>query len=464
MRRRRFIRISAGGLAALGVPASGGILAAPLSPSGSAAPGPAPVPLPSLPGRGPSHSAADLRVNGDRLNRAILELGRVGALPGGGVSRVGFSDADRLARARTLEWMADAGLSPRIDAAGNLVGTRAGAEPGLPPLLLGSHIDSVPQGGIYDGPVGSLAALEIARRLEEEGIRTRHPLEVLIFSNEEAGKTGSRALAGEIGSAELALPSGGAATLAEGIASIGGDPDALGTVVRAPGSAAGYLELHVEQGGVLESRGIPIGVVEGIVGIRRWNIQFDGSANHAGTTPMTDRRDALLAGARFVDAVDRIVRSAPGRAVATVGRVEVSPGAPNVIPGRVRLSLEIRDLEMARIDALAGEMAAEGERIAGETGTAFSWAPFYLSRAAAMDPVLQGAVERGAASLGLPSLRMPSGAGHDAQSIAAFAPAGMVFVPSRGGISHAPEEFTSPEEITRGADVLLQALLDLDTR
>lgn len=459
MKRRTFVRMT-GETAlslALGTSLQG------LGPAALAA-----APAPSRPsGNGPSATGswADLqalRTDGARLNAALQTLGRIGALPGGGISRPAYSDADREARAWTLEHMAAAGLETSIDAAGNLVGRRSGSDGALAPLMIGSHIDSVPQGGIYDGPVGSLAAIEVALRLQEEGVALRHPLEVYVFANEEAGKTGSRALAGEINDAELALPSATAATLREGIASIGGDPDRLSDVLRAPGSAAGYLELHIEQGGVLEQQGIPIGVVEGIVGIRRWNVRVEGMANHAGTTPMPVRRDALVAAARWIDAVHRIALEMPGRHVATVGRIEAIPGAPNVIPGEVRLSLEIRDLDMARIDELFERFRAAGETIGEGSGTQFLWQPFYLSRSALMTDGLENAVEAAAASLGLTSLRMPSGAGHDAQSIARFAPAGMIFIPSRDGISHSPDEYSSPEHIAQGADVLLQSLLTLD--
>jgi len=449
MRRADFIRLAA---TAAGGTALGTGFAPGLSPAFAALPD----------SSRPRGSLDDLRINGGRLNAALEALSRFGALPGGGITRVAFSDADRAGRDWALEWMAAAGLETHIDAAGNLVGRRAGLEPGLAPILMGSHIDSVPEGGNYDGPLGSLAAIEIARVLAEEGIRTRHPLEVLLFSNEEAGKTGSRALAGEIGSAELALPSASAGTLAEGIFSIGGNPDALASVRRAPGSATAYLELHVEQGGILEAEGIPVGVVEGIVGIRRWNIQVDGFANHAGTTPMDARQDALVAAARFVDQVHRIARDTEGRQVATVGRLEVSPGAPNVIPGRVRLSLEIRDLDMEKIDALHEAMRAASDEVAAATGTTFAFAPNYLSRSALMAAPVQDAIEEVTGTLGVRSRRMPSGAGHDAQSIAAFAPAGMIFVPSRGGISHAPDEYTSPEQVELGGNVLLQTLLRLD--
>ena len=267
--------------------------------------------------------------------------------------------------------MRAAGLDVRIDAAGNIIGRRQGRQRDLPPLMLGSHIDSVPDGGNYDGQVGSIGAIEVAQTLAEAAVLTHHPIEVVIFANEEAGKMGSRAMNGALEMAELDLVSHSGKTNREGIAFIGGDPTNLGSARRAPGDLTAYLELHIEQGAVLENQAIDIGVVEGIVGIRRWDVVFEGMANHAGTTPMSDRRDALLAAARFVDAVERIVTSIPGRQVGTVGRLEASPGVPNVIAGRARASLELRDLDMDKMEALYQQIHDEGERIAGETGTTF---------------------------------------------------------------------------------------------
>lgn len=411
--------------------------------------------------RGPS-PGPELEVNGPRLNRMLQELARFGATPEGGSHRVAFSDADLEGRAYVRERMETAGLRTRVDEAGNLLGSRAGTETGLPPLLVGSHIDTVPEGGSYDGPLGSLAAVEAALRLHEEEMRTRHPLEVVIFANEEGGKTGSRAMSGEVEPSELDLPTASGYTIGEGTARIGGDPGQLERVQRRPGDVASYLELHIEQGAILERQQIPIGVVEGIVGIRRWNVEVEGFANHAGTTPMDDRRDPMVAAARFVDSVYRTARELPGRQVATVGRIEASPGAPNVIPGRVSLSLEIRDLEMERIDEVFELLREQAEEIGSDTHTGFSFNPFYLSRAAPTHPRLQGLVERAADSLGLESLRMPSGAGHDAQSIALFAPVGMIFVPSVDGISHSPSEHTRPEHVVNGGNVLLRTLLRMD--
>lgn len=405
--------------------------------------------------------AQEPRVDGDRLNGTLDELARYGATPEGGTSRVAFSAEDIAARDYVAGLMRQAGLSVEVDAAANLIGRRPGRED-LPPLMFGSHIDSVPQGGNYDGQVGSMAALEVVRTLADHDIRTRHPLELVVFTNEEGGKTGSRAMSGEVMPHELDVVTASGHTIGEGLRVLGGDPDRLDSVRRRPGDAAAFLELHVEQGGVLEGSGIDIGVVEGIVGIKRWMVTVEGFANHAGTTPMDQRRDALLAAARFIDAANRIVSETPGRQVGTVGRIEAEPGAPNVIPGRATLTLELRDLDMSKIDRLFDEIRAVAREIGRATDTELGFDNFYISRAAPTDPRLREMVAESALELGLSTLHMPSGAGHDAQSIAQFAPVGMIFVPSVGGISHSPREYTSPEDVRNGADVLLRALLRLD--
>jgi N-carbamoyl-L-amino-acid hydrolase len=359
--------------------------------------------------------------------------------------------------------MREAGLETRIDAAGNLLGRLPGRDPNLPPILFGSHIDSVPDGGNYDGPVGSLGAIEVAARLAEAGVTTRHPLEVAIFQNEENGKIGSRAMAGELTAAELDLPTYTEKTVREGIAFLGGDPARIDEARRKPGEIAAFLELHVEQGAVLDRRDIEIGVVEGIVGIERWRVRVEGFANHAGTTPMAERRDALVTAARLVELVHRIASETPGRQVATVGRIEAHPGAPNVIPGRAELSLEIRDLDMAKIESLFQRIEAESRGIAASNRTEARFERYYQSRSAASDPRLMKVVEESARSLSCSTLALPSGAGHDAQSIALVAPMGMIFVPSAEGISHSPQEYTSPEDVERGATVLLHSVLSVDS-
>ncbi|MHC5064980.1 MAG: allantoate amidohydrolase [Planctomycetota bacterium] len=406
----------------------------------------------------------DLRVDGDRLNRWLQELGEIGRGDDGSSLRMSFSDADRQARDLVSEWMQGAGLTVSVDAAGNLIAGKPGSAEGLAPIMIGSHIDSVPHGGKFDGPAGSLAAIEVARSLADARLQLRHPLEIVIFSNEENGKSGSKAMAGEVSEADLTREVLPGVSLAEGMNSIGGNAQNLASVQRSRGSLAAFLELHIEQGAFLEKAGIPIGVVQGIVGIKRWQVSFTGFANHAGTTPMAERQDALVAAAEFISAVNHVAKSTPGRQVATVGRIEVHPSAANVIPGRAELSLEIRDLEMEKIDRVYAMVQEVGKKIAAESSTEFRSEQYYTSTAAPTDPEIQALIMQAADGLDLDFLAMPSGAGHDAQSIAQFAPIGMIFIPSRGGISHSPEEYSAPEQVTAGANVLLQSLLLLDRR
>lgn len=457
MNRRGFSRAV---LAALGLSALDREALLGGTPSGAPFPGHRASGVESFPGTRPD--PGNLRIDGDRINGWLSEFSRFGRRPDGGVDRVAFSDADLEGRAWVRSLMEEMGLQVRVDVAGNILGRRDGSGGGLAPLWLGSHIDSVPAGGNYDGPLGSLGALEVVRTLQDAGVRTRHPLEVVIFVNEEGGKTGSRVMAGELVPGELELETAAGVTIGDGIRRLGGDPSRLEEGRVPPRAVAGFLELHVEQGAVLEETRTQIGVVEGIVGIRRWNATVHGAANHAGTTPMDRRQDAMLGAARLVEVVNRVVRSLPGSQVGTVGKIQAFPGAPNVIPGEVDLTIEVRALEMSRIQEVLDGIQTEADAIGEENGTPITLEEFYLSQAAPSDERFRQWVEDSAAALGLSHRRMPSGAGHDAQSVAHFAPMGMVFIPSVGGLSHHPDEYSRPEDIEAGVNVLLQTLLRVD--
>ncbi len=403
-----------------------------------------------------------LRVNGRRVNQHLADLSEFGRTPDGGVNRVAFSDADRTAREFAMDLMREAQLDVHIDPVGNIIGRRGGASHEALPILFGSHIDSVPNGGNYDGDVGSMAAIEVAHTLADAGHRTRRPLEVVIWCDEESGLTGSRGFVGDISQEELAAPTRGGAPLAEQIRRIGGDPDRMAAYRRESGSVGAYVELHVEQGSVLDDEGLDIGVVEGIVGINQYDVTIEGFANHAGTTPMDRRRNAMLTAAGLVLAVDRIVKSLPGRQVGTVGRLLVEPGAPNVVPGRVRLTVELRDLDASTIESLWRSIAKELESLAARYDTPASYHVRHRIEPALCAAEVQAVIAHAATTLGLSAQRMPSGAGHDAQYLARVGPVGMIFVPSVGGISHSPEEYTRPEHVENGANVLLQTVLRLD--
>lgn len=412
----------------------------------------------------PQESPSGLRIDAARLRRRLEELSVFGRPAGGtfadGVSRVAYSDADVGGRNYAMQAMAEAGLKPRIDPAGNIFGARAGSDASLPRILFGSHIDSVPSGGNFDGDVGSMSAVEVMQTLEEHRVTTRHPLEMVIWSNEE-NLVGSRVAASGWDESVLNRVYNGIRA-EDGLRKIGGDPARLAEARISPHSFCCYLELHIEQGGTLDKAKIPIGVVEGIVSIDEYHVEIHGFANHAGTTPMPDRRNALLAAAKLIEAVQEVATREPGRQVGTVGQLQVFPNAPNVVPGLVKHSIELRDLSAEKIARLGDEIQRRAQEIARETGTEIQIKKVDHDPPALADPGIQATIEGAAKGLGLKTMRLPSGAGHDAQWMARLAPMGMIFVPSIGGISHSPKELTSWQDCTNGANVLLQTILALD--
>jgi len=407
-------------------------------------------------------SPPKLRLNGERLNAHLTELARFGKTPEGGTNRVAYSETDLQARLYAMNLMRQAKLEVSIDAAGNIIGRSRGSDATLKPLMIGSHIDSVPAGGSYDGQVGSMGAIEATQTLAENNVRLRHPLEVVLFQNEEGGTIGSAAISRGLTEKDLSIVTNSKKTIREGIKFIGGDPDNLAGAVRKKGDLAGYVELHIEQGGILHKEKINIGVVEGIVGVYWWDVTVEGFANHAGTTPMNQRQDALLAAAKYVDAVNRVVTSMPGRQVGTVGKIQAFPGAFNIVPGKVTTSLGLRDMDATKIQMIFEKIQVEVRQIETVTGTKFDFKPISDSQPAPTDARFRRVIDEAAKQLGLTTKLMPSGAGHDAQEIAALCPIGMIFVPSRDGISHSPREFSRPEDITNGANVLLHTLMRLD--
>jgi N-carbamoyl-L-amino-acid hydrolase len=398
-----------------------------------------------------------------RLQKSLEGLSVCGRPAGGtfadGVSRVAYSDADVAGRKYAMDLMRSARLEPRIDAAGNITAIREGSEPSLKPILFGSHIDSVPGGGNFDGDLGSMAAIEVMHTLKDNNVTTRHPLRIYIWQNEEGGLIGSHAAAGDSPDFERQF---NGTRLVDGLLKIGGDPAKIEAARIAPGSFRCYLELHIEQGGILDRAGIPIGVVEGIVCIDEYDVEIRGFANHAGTTPMRERRNALLAAAQLIEAVQQTVTQEPGRQVGTVGRLTVYPNAPNVVPGLVKHSLELRDLSAEKIARLAQEIQGQAQQIAQQTNTEITITKVGHDPAAMATPEIQSQIEQAAAALGLKTTRLPSGAGHDAQMMAKLGPMGMIFVPSVSGISHSPRELTRWPDCANGANVLLQTILRID--
>lgn len=405
-----------------------------------------------------------MRIDRKRLERAIEELGRIGATERGGLSRLALTDDDRQARDLMVRWMREAGLRVSVDRMGNIFGERAGA--GGPPVMIGSHIDSVPTGGRYDGQLGVLCGLEAIRALNDAGVRTRHPVTLVVFTNEEGARFQPAMIASGVMAGKIALEDAYNARdrngrrLVDELERIG----YLGPEPCVPRPMRAYLELHIEQGPVLEEAGLAVGVVEGIVAISWSRLTIHGVQDHAGPTPMRVRHDALVAAAEVVTAVRRIATTLGGDIVTTVGHLAVEPDIVNAIPGKVTLSIDIRDprsetLDRARpmVDAAVRDACArEGVRYELEHYWRVPYTPFA--------PDVVDAVERAARAAGARHRRMISGAGHDAQYMAAIAPAGMVFVPSRGGRSHCEEEFTAMDDIEQGASTLLLAALDLAGR
>lgn len=405
----------------------------------------------------------NLKVNGQRIENRINELAKFGKDENGHGYRVAYTKGDIEGRAWFVQLMQNAGLNPIIDSGGNIIGRRKGKKPLLKPIAFGSHIDMVPDGGNYDGTLGSISALEVIEVLNENKFVTEHPLEVIIFANEEGGLIGSRAMVGQLTDDGLKQISQSGLVMRDGINAIGGKPDDLKNSIRKKGDIHAFLELHIEQGGILESENLQIGVVEGIVGILDCEITIEGFANHAGTTPMKLRKDALLAASKLIIEVNEVINSIPGNQVGTVGKIQALPGAYNVVPGKVILGLEIRDLSWDKIEMLLAAIEKRADTIAVDTKTKIIFTrEASFSKPALTDKLLQKKIYESANSLGLKTKFMQSGAGHDSQQMATIAPVGMIFVPSVGGISHSPKEFTKTEDMTNGANVLLQTILSVD--
>ena len=421
----------------------------------------------SILGQGPAVRRS-YTINPERLRASLEGLSRFGRNPEGGVSRVAWTAPDIEARRYVIDkLMSGIGLSTRIDPAGSIYGRRAGTEANLPVILFGSHIDSVPKGGNFDGDVGSMAAIEVMRTLHDKKMTTRHPLECVIWSNEEGfhykrGLFGSRAVVGEFEPGELDEKDEAGLHIRDAIRSIGGDLSQISAALRKPGEIAAYLELHIEQGGLLHKAGIPIGVVEGIVGINRYEAKIRGFANHAGTTPMPERRDALVAASQLVIAVREETTRAPGRQVGTVGQLSVRPGAPNIVPGEVDLVIELRDLSLEKVQAIFGRIEKRAADIARSTGTEITVRRTSTHNPALATPWVRELITREATAAGFKTMSLPSGAGHDAQMLARLAPMGMIFVPSVAGISHSPKELTTWEDAANGCEVLFRCVLALD--
>jgi allantoate deiminase len=356
------------------------------------------------------------------------------------------------------DWMRAAGMNVHRDAIGNVIGRTEGAEPGAPALLLGSHLDTVPDAGRYDGALGVLAAIAVVERLGERAGELPFALEVVAFADEEGSRfgtafLGSSVLSGSFDPAALARLDDEGVSLEEAIRGFGGDPGELDDARREPDSLIGYAELHIEQGPVLEQMGLPVGVVSGIAGQSRATLRFTGRPAHAGTVPMNMRRDALAAAAQMVGEVEAVARHAPGL-VATVGDIAVSPGVANVIAGQADLALDVRHPEDADRHWAVALLRRRAGELASTRGVECEWETLHEQAAVRCDPGLTGRMWQAVQDVGVEPHALPSGAGHDAAPMARVAPVTMLFVRCAGGVSHHPDESVSEADVAVGVDAL----------
>ena len=407
-------------------------------------------------------SDRNLSINAERLQARLQALGEIGALEGGGVCRLALSDEDREGRDLVIRWMRELGLSVSIDQIGNVVGIRPGREAG-PPVMTGSHIDTVRTGGLYDGTLGVLAGLEVIETLNRAEVTTKRPLAVAFFTNEEGARFAPDMMGSLVFQGDLSLEDALQTVGIDG-STVGENLDRIGYAGETPCASAqvhAFVELHVEQGPVLEEEGIVIGAVEGVQGISWSEITFEGVSNHAGTTPMRLRHDAGYAAGAVITFVRELAGRLGGDQVATVGSIEFKPNLINVIPNEVRLTVDLRNTDEVRLQEAEAALAEFLDKLSASEGLKVSRRALARFEPVVFDPDMVARVERIARELGHSLRRMPSGAGHDAQMLARMCPTSMIFVPSVGGISHNVTEFTHPEHIEAGANVLLRTLMEL---
>ncbi len=405
---------------------------------------------------------ADLHINAERLGQRILSLARIGAIDGGGCARLALSDEDKAGRDLVCNWMRELQLEISVDAIGNVVGTRAGRQSG-PVVLTGSHIDTVRTGGRYDGNLGVLAGLEIIETLNEAGIETEFPLAVAFFTNEEGARfapdmMGSLVFTGKLPLDKALLTQGiDGSSVAENLARIG----YAGSASVPSAAPRAFVELHIEQGPVLDHENIEIGVVESVQGISWTEIEILGTSNHAGTTPMALRRDAGWAAGSIINFVRELANELGGNQVATVGRIEFFPNLVNVIANRVVLTVDLRNTDEERLRIAEARLSAHLDMLCTIENIEITTRCLARFEPVLFAPEMIGRIENHACAHGLTTRRMPSGAGHDAQMLAAVCPAAMIFIPSVDGISHNVREFSHPHHIEAGANVLLAVLCEL---
>lgn len=404
-------------------------------------------------------------INPDRLWDRLMELSAIGSQEVGGVTRLSFTPEERAAKDLVAGFMKEAGLTVREDETGNLIGRKEGKNPEAAVVLVGSHVDSVPSGGNFDGPLGVLAGVEILQAMNEQGVETEHPIEVIAFTDEEGtrfgfGMIGSRGIAGLLTADELEARDKEGISIAQAMRESGIDPEQIGRAARTPGSVKAYVELHIEQGKVLESRGLSVGVVSGVAGPLWVKFVLEGEAGHAGATPMNMRRDPLAAAAEIMLSIEREA-SRKDISVGTVGKLQVFPGGVNIIPGRVEFTLDLRDVNEAVRDEVEKNIMREAEAICEKRNIKLEVELLQRIPPAVCSEEIQSAIREACAAEGLETITLPSGAGHDCMQLVDLCPVGMIFARSRDGISHNPAEYTTKEDCANGAKVLYRTVLSL---
>ena len=406
-----------------------------------------------------------MEIDAERLWFRLHELAKIGRSEGGGVTRLSFTEEERAAKDLVASYMREAGLEVREDVAGNLIGRREGSDPEVPVVLAGSHVDSVPNGGDFDGPLGVLAAVEALQVMEERDLNTQRPIEVVAFTDEEGarfgfGMIGSRATAGTLTPEDLDREDENGISIAQAMRDCSLDPERIGEAARPAGSIHAYVELHIEQGKILENEALPVGVVTGIAGPVWLRLILEGEAGHAGTTPMGLRRDALSAAAAIIGKVEREA-ARTGTTVGTVGQLELKPGGINIIPGHVSFSLDLRDIDQDVRDEVEARISDEARRICEERGIVLETQTLQRLPPVLCSDLVREAAKEACDALAFEPFELASGAGHDGMHLADLCPVGMIFVRSKDGLSHNPDEYSSREDCAAGAEVLYRTLLKL---
>jgi allantoate deiminase len=411
------------------------------------------------------HLRSTGEIDADRLWFRLSELAEIGKADGGGVTRLSFTEEERATKDLVASYMREASLAVREDVAGNLIGRREGSAGDTPTILTGSHVDSVRNGGDFDGPLGVLGAVEALQAMDERGVETERPVEVVAFTDEEGarfsfGMIGSRATAGTLTPEHLANEDENGVLIAEAMRASGLDPGRIGEAARAPSSVYAYVELHIEQGRILESENLPVGVVTGIAGPAWLRFNLAGEASHAGTTPMNLRRDALAAAAAVIGRIEREA-ARNGTSVGTVGQLELSPGGINIIPGQVTFSLDLRDIDEGVRNEVEARIMHEAALLCEKRGVELETKTIQRLPPVPCSALVRDAAWEACETLGFEPFGLASGAGHDGMHLAELCPIGMIFVRSKDGLSHNPAEYSSKDDCAAGAKVLYRTLLKL---